>query len=269
MFKPLRQYNYFRGRRAKRIYELLGRKFRNATDWRFMNYGFDFDDPSQRPTLLPTDEAERYCAQLYHVVASQVDLTGKRVLDVGSGRGGGPSYIHRYLGPRQTIGLDWAESAMGFCTKVHAGIAGLEYKAGDAQNLPFAAAKFDVVTNVESAHCYSDAARFYAEAWRVLKPGGHLLYADFGPSGCHHTILSDLADAGFQITTCRDITANILRGLRLDHDRRHAGIQKRFPRGTKRLAGLWAGTKGSVIFRDFDSGAREYYLYHVVKPDSR
>jgi ubiquinone/menaquinone biosynthesis C-methylase UbiE len=262
----IRQHNYFRGNRAKAVYELLGRRFRNATDWRFMNYGYDFENPADRPDLQAGDQAERYCAQLYHALASQTDLAGKHVLDIGSGRGGGASYMHRYFKPAATIGIDLADSAVAFCAKVYAEIPGLSFQAADAQNLPFGAAEFDIATNVESAHCYPDVARFAAETYRVLKPGGSLLFADFGPTGSSKKTLAHLEAAGFQLITVRDITGNILLGLKQDHDRRSQGIQKRFPRGTRRLAHLWAGTKGSWIFGDFAQEKREYILCHAVKP---
>ncbi|SVD50227.1 uncharacterized protein METZ01_LOCUS403081 [marine metagenome] len=36
-------------------------------------------------------------SQLYHYVAASVDLDGKKVLEVGSGRGGGANYVTRVL----------------------------------------------------------------------------------------------------------------------------------------------------------------------------
>ena len=36
-------------------------------------------------------------SQLYHYVAAAVDLDGKKVLEVGSGRGGSASYVARVL----------------------------------------------------------------------------------------------------------------------------------------------------------------------------
>ena len=39
--------------------------------------------------LAESEEPDRYFIQLYHRVATQVDLTGKRVLEVSCGHGGG------------------------------------------------------------------------------------------------------------------------------------------------------------------------------------
>ena len=50
---------------------------------------------------------------------------------------------------------------------------------GNAESLPFADESFDAVINVEASHGYPDFPRFLAEVARVLRPGGHFLYADF------------------------------------------------------------------------------------------
>lgn len=70
----------------KKWYTLFAAQSQNP-DFKFMNYGFD--EEGFIPDLNPEDEAERTPAHLYHHVASQIDLTGKSVLEIGSGRWGG------------------------------------------------------------------------------------------------------------------------------------------------------------------------------------
>ncbi|WP_347310270.1 class I SAM-dependent methyltransferase [Defluviimonas sp. SAOS-178_SWC] len=269
--KPSEQ-QVFHGSRARILYELIGWWFRDATDLRFMNYGYAFESDRDVPKIRPEDEAERYCAHLYHAVAAQADLRGRRVLDIGSGRGGGASYVHRYRGPSETVGCDVAEHAIDFCTRLYADIPGLSFRRGNAMDLPFDAAEFDAILNVESSHCYPSRAAFFAEVFRVLKPGGHFLYTDFtpprtDPAAERLRVGADLAAAGFAEAQLRDITSNILRGLDHDDDRRHREIKARFPFGTRRFAHLWAGTRGSWIYRDFAEGRRAYLMYRASKPD--
>lgn len=61
-------------------------------------------------------------------------------------------------------------------------IENLEFRAGDASNLPIEKESIDLVINVESAHCYPNFLKFVQEVERVLKPGGHFMFADFLPS---------------------------------------------------------------------------------------
>ncbi len=267
----LRERQVFHGSRARILYELIGWQFRNATDLRFMNYGLAPASGPGAVSLPSGEEPERYCAALYHAVAGQADLRGARVLDVGCGRGGGAAFVHRHLGPAETSGCDIARHAVAFCRKVHAGVEGLGFHHGSATALPFAAESFDAVLNVESAHCYVDRAAFFAEAFRVLRPGGHLLLADFPPPRLppeaeRPRIKRELSLTGFAPPGVTDITQGILRGLDLDHDRRMREIRARFPLGTRRLARLWAGTRGSWIYRDFAEGRRGYFMYRIEKP---
>ena len=54
-----------------------------------MNYGYAEQGFSL--SLLEQDKDERYPLQLYHHTATQVNITNKKALEVGSGRGGGAS----------------------------------------------------------------------------------------------------------------------------------------------------------------------------------
>ena len=77
-------------------YRLNSRYFSND-DTVFMNWGYE-EDPPMGLQLAESDEPHRYSIQLYHRTATQVDLTGKKVLEVSCGHGGGASYP----GPRKS-----------------------------------------------------------------------------------------------------------------------------------------------------------------------
>lgn len=49
---------------------------------------------------------------------------------------------------------------------------------GDAMDLPLADAEFDFTLCIESTFHYEDKARFFAENYRTLKPGGYAVLAD-------------------------------------------------------------------------------------------
>ena len=66
----------------------------------FMNYGYDKLNGETPLYMLKNDEKDRYCIQLYNHVASTADMKDKDVVEIGSGRGGGASFLSRYYDPK-------------------------------------------------------------------------------------------------------------------------------------------------------------------------
>ncbi len=58
------------------------------------------------------------------------------------------------------------------------GVANVSFEEADAENLPFDAAQFDLVTCRIAPHHFPDVPRFLRECARVLLPGGMLLLQD-------------------------------------------------------------------------------------------
>ncbi|WP_319448822.1 MULTISPECIES: phthiotriol/phenolphthiotriol dimycocerosates methyltransferase [unclassified Mycobacterium] len=151
-------------------------RFASADDAVFINWGYEEDPPMALP-LAESDEPHRYSIQLYHSTATQVEIKDKEVLEVSCGHGGGASYLVRTLGPASYTGLDLNPAGVEFCRRRHQ-LPGLDFVQGNAQELPFADQSFDVLVNVEASLHYPRVDLFLAEAARVLRPGGHLVYAD-------------------------------------------------------------------------------------------
>ncbi len=193
-------------------------------DWTFINYGYA--ENGDMPALSPSDEAERFCIQLYGHLAQKVDLAGKKVLEIGSGRGGGAEYISRCLSPAAVTGLDFSTYAVQFCRK-NFNSGGLFFQLGCAEALPFGDESFDIVFNVESSHCYEAMGPFLAEVKRVLSPGGYFLFADFRATDEIDDLRSDLNHSDLVLIEEEDITANVLAALDLDHERKLLEIDRR------------------------------------------
>ena len=231
----------------------------------FMNYGYVDLDPSAQPTELSArDERYRYCVQLYHHVAGAVDLHGMDVLEIGCGRGGGASYIMRALKPRSMLGVDMASNAIAFCRRYHA-VDGLSFAQGDAEALRFEDGTFDVVVNVESSHCYGSMERFLGEVFRVLRPNGYFLYADFRPKGEIATLQKQVREAGFEMVKRGNIAPNVVKALELDSERKLELIMRKSPKLIHKQMQLFAGIKGTAIFESFASGEREYPCFVLRK----
>ncbi len=230
-----------------------------------MNFGYAPQDASQTPILHTDDEINRYCIQLYHHVANAVELCGREVMEVGSGRGGGADYIKRYLGPAHMVGVDFSNKAVNLCRQ-HYCIEGLSFEVGDAEHLPFNDRSFDVVVNVESSHCYGSMTDFLAQVKRVLKPGGYFVFADF-----RKLEQLDGLDEQFDRTAMRrikqeNITPNVIKALDADHDRRMAHIQRGVPKAFRQLLREFAGNKGTWIYKGFLEGTIVYqnFVYQKV-----
>ena len=230
----------------------------------FMNYGYAETGPDAlSPTLDREDEANRYCIQLYQHLTTGVDLKGRDVLEIGCGRGGGASFIYRYLKPASLTGIDIAARAIDFCNR-HYRAAGLTFARGDAVALDFGRGSFDVVINVESSHYYRSIPLFLAEVRRVLRPDGRFLFADFRTREEMPVLRRQLVEAGFELVRETNITNNILRALQMDNDRKLALIHKRVPWLFRKTFKEFAGTPGSATYESF-SQARWAYSSFVMK----
>lgn len=242
----------------KRSYRAFTRRF-GADDVLFLNYGYEEDPPMALPLTTP-DEPDRFSIQLYHRTATQADdLSGKKVLEVGCGHGGGASYLTRTLKPTTYTGLDLNPDAITFNRQRH-NVPGLEFTEGDAENLPFGDQTFDAVINVESSIHYPHFRRFLGEVARVLRPGGHFLYTD----GRFRAHIADweaaLADAPMRMLAQRGINAEVVRGMERNSPRWEDVIGgHRFSR-----AGCQC-VQGSMIHRKLQSGKFSYRMYCFTK----
>ncbi len=243
-------------------YRLLTRRI-GTDEVHFLNWGYEEDPPMGLP-LEASDEIDRYSIQLYHRTAAQVDLTGKDVLEVSCGHGGAASYIMRTLGPASYTGLDLNPAGIEYCRDKHK-IAGLKFVHGDAENLPFPDESFDAVVNVEAAHLYPHFDVFLKEVARVLRPGGHFLYADLRDDKHIAQWEQSLADAPLREVSQEPIDAQVLRGLEKNSKRHQELIAKHAPKPLRGLAHDIGGVQGARLYRQVERGEISYRLYCFVK----
>jgi ubiquinone/menaquinone biosynthesis C-methylase UbiE len=229
-----------------------------------MNYGYHAHDFS--PPLQASDENERYPIHLYHHVATQIDIADKTVLEVGSGRGGGASYLMRYLNPESYVGIDISEMAVDLCNKIHH-LENLSFQIGDSENIPFEDGTFDIILNVESSHCYGNMDQFMSEVTRVLKPGGHFLWCDLRPGNSREKTNSHFANSGLQLINKNDITKNIIVALEKMSAGRKSAIKSRVPRFVRNIFESYAGVKGSRVHDSFINGDLIYLSAAMQKPE--
>ena len=227
-----------------------------------MNYGYAALDEHAD---AGASGGEAYCHQLYAHVAGATALAGKETLEVGCGRGGGAAYVAERFGVARLTGLDFSEKAITFARDQHTDPR-LRFVRGDAEDLPFADGSFDVVLNVESSHCYPNVPRFIAEAFRVLRPGGHFVFADLRLQNEVDGLRQSFLDGGFRILEEESITPNVVRSLELDSPRRVAFVRQSVPRPLRPYVLDFAGASGTDVYNALCAGDLEYLRFALVKP---
>jgi len=229
---------------------------------RFLNYGYADDE---WPALDVADERDRYCIQLYRHVAQAVSLRDQDVVEIGCGRGGGLAWVAKTFAPATALGLDLEPGAVRFCNRTYHR-PGLAFRQGDAQRLPLDDACCDAVLNVESSHRYTDLPAFLAETRRILRPGGHLLLADYRYDYEMPEFRRDLASCGLTLESEEDITDGVATALRRDDARRRRLVMRMIPRFARGLALNFAGAVGSPCYEKFAAHA-SIYLRCVLRKD--
>lgn len=111
------------------------------------------------------------------VAAAQVGA-GQSVLDVACGTGILAREAARRAGPRGVTGLDCND---GMLAVARAREPAVEWRLGRAEALPFEDGRFDAVVSQFGLMFFEDRERALREMWRVLRPGGRLAVAVFGP----------------------------------------------------------------------------------------
>jgi len=130
-----------------------------------------FDEASRDEENFPSTIDPR----IYHVRLIREhlgDLAGKRVLDVGCGKGRFARVFHEREPEAELWGLDISEAMLSFVPE------GIRTRAGSMTELPFEDGFFDGAYATESLEHAVEIGKAVSEICRVVKPGGRIAIID-------------------------------------------------------------------------------------------
>lgn len=176
-------------------------------------------------------------------VLSGLDITGLEVLDVGCGIGGVDLLLVETHGAAKVLGIDIEQPILDRCV-ARAEAKGLSdrlsYQKVEPGPFPLADSSFDLVFSKDAMIHIPDKAALFAEAHRVLRPGGLLAISDWmraddqppSPEMAYYIEMEGLSfgmaspalyrqaleDAGFEDIELRDRNAWYRQTARQEHE---------------------------------------------------
>lgn len=151
-------------------------KYVPATRWRAFTRLYD-------PILALTMRERRFREEMLRRVEADLPEQGMAV-DVGCGTGTFALALNERRPDAQVVGIDGDAEILGLA-RVKRGAEEVEWREGLAQELPVQPESADVVTISLVLHHLlpEDKRKALVEMKRILKPGGRLHVADWGPPG--------------------------------------------------------------------------------------
>jgi hypothetical protein len=106
---------------------------------------------------------------------------------------------------------------------------------------------------------------FLGEVFRLLRPNGYFLFADFRSRNAIDSLRGDLANGGFAILKEERITPSILKAMELEEERKLNVMGQLIPKFFHNDAHNMFAISGSKTHEAFRTGKLEYLCFVLRK----
>lgn len=240
----------------------------------YLNWGYHSDGPDRDQAChrIAEHEPNHSQARLVLEIIGKTPLDGKRIMDIGCGRGGALALLQRFYTPTQLIGIDISPSNIAYCRQQHPGRR-LRFQLGDACRLPHPDNSVDVVLNMESSGAYSDLPAFFGQVQRILVPQGYFCFSDVIDQESLPLLQEALSLCGLELQQHRSVRQEVLASRRrasphlwrrlqqvlaeLDNPSLHAELQQ------------YLANPDSPLFAALEEGRADYIIQQWRKSTKR
>jgi ubiquinone/menaquinone biosynthesis C-methylase UbiE len=168
-------------RRVQAVYEQVAQEPRRTYHFEMgRELALRLGYPKDLLDEIPAEALESFAGVGYFLDLA-APRTGERVLDLGSGSGTDSFAAATLVGPTgQVTGVDMTQAQLSKAERLRAArtLDQVRFLDGRIEHLPVADASYDAVISNGVVNLSADKATVFAEAARVLVPGGRLAIAD-------------------------------------------------------------------------------------------
>ncbi|XP_071957876.1 uncharacterized protein [Antedon mediterranea] len=129
---------------------------------------------------------------------------GQRVLDVGSGIGGGDFYMEKKYGA-EVFGIDLSANVVEIAMERSPADTKVQFQICDVTTIQFESESFDVVYSRDTLLHIPDKFAVFKQFFKWMKPGGKLFISDYCHGDCEHSdkFKSYVAQRGYVLHTVK------------------------------------------------------------------